>query len=459
MKASKNFIALTLSLLIIITTFRAAKGDIISSPLSLSKSAQADIVTTLTNQYSGLVTNNNISKANYGNYYSNIFSLVYSTFDETDRKQLSEKVGNWGVYKLAEENGWEKILEPIRRSMPQGPDSVYWDPKNGKVRVVEAKGGTSRLKHTFGSKQGTNRNTIRSARGVLRSLKANTEQKVASAYAIEAGKRNLLESAGCRTPHTMRIGEMGTPNLIGGWDRENVKLEAAKSKTDLIKEKPELTKVFRRAEAKLSFNVWRYRASRIMQFLQGAGAVFLGWDAYQQFKGAFAMLNDPNASDFEKGMRFASAGFHAAEFTSIALCLLESRGWLGNGVFRTAGRTAGRWFLAIAVVAETTSAVITYYDYKAGRISKRDFYKRSIGTAIFVFCTSAGAVIGGIAGASAGGVGAAPGAVAGAGIGAIVAIPIEMVADWTWNWYYRKFDAEQQRIVDRAVEVKYGVQN
>lgn len=117
----------------------------------------------------------------------------------------------------------------------------------------------------------------------------------------------------------------------------------------------------------------------------------------------------------------------------------------------------GKWFLPLAVGVEGLSAGIAYYEYSTGRIGLREFYRRSTGTAIFAVFTTGGAIIGGVVGAPAGGVGALPGAGAGAGIGALAAVPVQFVADWTWNWYYRKFDEKQRAAVDRAVERHYGL--
>ena len=119
------------------------------------------------------------------------------------------------------------------------------------------------------------------------------------------------------------------------------------------------------------------------------------------------------------------------------------------------GRVAGTWFLPIALGVEGLNAGVAYYEYSTGRISQRDFYRRTTGPAVFAVFTTGGAIIGAIAGAPEGGSGALPGA--GAYVGAWVAVPVQFVADWGWNWYYRKFDDKQREAVDRAVERYYGL--
>jgi len=36
-------------------------------------------------------------------------------------------------------------------------------------------------------------------------------------------------------------------------------------------------------------------------------------------------------------------------------------------------------------------------------------------------------------------------------------VPVQCAADWTWNWYYWKFDEQQRWAVEVAVERAYGL--
>jgi hypothetical protein len=136
-----------------------------------------------------------------------------------------------------------------------------------------------------------------------------------------------------------------------------------------------------------------------------------------------------------------------------------SLGWLGQSGLNTFGKAAGKWFLPIAVGVEGLNLTMASYEYTTGRISQRDFYRRSTGPAIFAGFTTGGAIIGGLVGASAGGVGVAPGAMTGASIGAVAVIPVQYLANQTWNWYYQDFDAQQRQRVDEAVEQFYDLQD
>ena len=200
------------------------------------------------------------------------------------------------------------------------------------------------------------------------------------------------------------------------------------------------------------------RIARGFAVLGIAGSGMLGWEAYKQSQYAWAMWSDPVLR--KTALPYLQAGFAGGRLLeSASLGLSEAARFelLGKGGLSVFGRTAGRSFLPIAVGAEGVGVSVTCYEYSIGRISKRDFYRRTTGPAIFGVFTTGGAIIGGIAGAPEGGVGALPGAAIGANIGALVAVPVQFTADWTWNWYYRNFDEKQRAAVDEAVNRHYGL--
>lgn len=134
----------------------------------------------------------------------------------------AERIGTRGAAKYAAEQGWIKILGARGRGISQGPDFVYLDPFSNRVRVIEAKGGSSQPKRTYGSMQGTNTNTIRSAQFVLKSARASQREKWAAALVIRAAQKKRLETGVVRTP----LDKQESPRLKGSWDSKNVRKEA-----------------------------------------------------------------------------------------------------------------------------------------------------------------------------------------------------------------------------------------
>ena len=371
------------------------------------------------------------------------------------RINLAEQIGEQGRARWAAERGLVKFLGSQSRGIPQGLDAVYWDPYRGRVISFESKGGTSPVKKYYGSWQGTNTNSISEAQRVLKSPKTTEIEKLQAARVIEAAKKGHLDSGVVRTPHAQ--GKPGLPVLEGSWNVENVSQEAIKAKKNLIKNNPSLRAVFVAAEKAHAWDRIKFRAGQGVAGIGIVGAVGLGWDAYQHSRDAWSMFHDPvlrgTALPY---LQLGQAAVRSSEAATLGLGSAAHLGFLGKCGLKTFGLAAGRLFLPVAFTAEGLNAGMAYYEYSNGRISRRDFYRRTTGPAIFTVFTSGGAIVGGIIGAPAGGVGVAPGAAVGAGIGATVAIPIQYLADWTWNWYYREFDVQQRRAVDKTVERFYG---
>jgi hypothetical protein len=219
-----------------------------------------------------------------------------------------------------------------------------------------------------------------------------------------------------------------------------------------------IAQTFRTAGQVQASDMLKYRAGQGVAILGLAGAGALGWDAYQQSRGAWSRFQDPTLRGTALPyMQTGIAAGRLAEAMTLGLGSATQLRLLQHARLKVLGQAAGKWFLPIAVGVEGLNAGIAYYEYSTGRINQRDFYRRSTGPAIFAVFTTGGASVGGLAGASAGGVGAVPGAAAGAGVGALVAVPVQSAADWTWNWYYWKFDEQQRRVVNVAVERFYGL--
>ena len=321
-------------------------------------------------------------------YYQRNYRIPWKEATLNQRILLAEKIGEQGRARFAAERGWIKILGFRNRGIRQGPDSVYWDKRSGRLRVLEAKGGTSPLKWTFNSRQGTNLNAIKSAERVLLASKAPLMEKVAAARVIVAAQQGRLDTGVIRTNHV--LGTPGNPKLKGEWDHANVGKEARKIKQEINHNKPGARAIFRHAHKAQSFAMLKYRAP---QGLAGIG--------------------------------FAS-------------------------------ELAGRFFTPITLGVDGLQFAMAYHQYGLGRISQRNFYRRTTGPAIDTVFTAGGAMVGGIFGMQAGGIMAIPGAITGANIGAIAAIPVQFAADYMLDRYYREFDEHQRLVVNAAVEKCYA---
>jgi hypothetical protein len=76
-------------------------------------------------------------------YYQRHYRRAWMSALPYQRTQFAERIGNQGRARYAAEQGWIKLLGSRGRGLRQGPDSVYWDPYSGRVRALEAKGGSS----------------------------------------------------------------------------------------------------------------------------------------------------------------------------------------------------------------------------------------------------------------------------------------------------------------------------
>ena len=152
-------------------------------------------------------------------------------------------------------------------------------------------------------------------------------------------------------------------------------------------------------------------------------------DAYKQSLIAWAMFNNPplKGSVLPYMQTGVSFGRMTQATTQPGILRLSNEG---------VSKFAGRLFLPVILGVEGLQFAIAYHQYGLGRISQRDFYRRTTGPAIIVVFTAGGAIVGGIIGMQAGGVPAIPGVITGANIGAILAIPVHFAADYMLDWYY-----------------------
>ena len=290
--------------------------------------------------------------------------------------------------------------------------------------------------------QGTNTNTIRSANFVLKSAKASRAQKLSAAQVIKAAQNNLLETRVVRTDHV--LGKPESPRLEGR-NVDNVRKEAVRLERELIRKKPDLVPVFREATMARKADRLKYFATtKGMATLGLTSTGFLGWDAYQQAQDAWRMFQDPalRGTILPYMQTGTAVGRGAQAAATLELSSSVRLGLLQQAGLQRFGRVASQRFLPIAVGVEGLRGGVAYYEYDSGRISQREFYRRSTGPAIFAVSTVGGGIAAGIPGAA---------------VAAIFAVPIQFAGDWMLNWYYQEFDERQIQRVNAAVYRHYGL--
>ena len=139
---------------------------------------------------------------------------------QAKRIATAQRIGEEGLTVYADRQRMPTLLDPLRKSVAIGPDSIYRDNATGKIVVLEAKGGHSRPKLTYGTPQGTNANTLHSAAGLLIAKSASPNEQFQSARLIKEAQRGNLATGIVRTPHT--LGSPQQPRLIASINNDNV---------------------------------------------------------------------------------------------------------------------------------------------------------------------------------------------------------------------------------------------
>ena len=330
--------------------------------------------------------------------YQQDYRARYLSASLGNRVAITQLIGEEGVERYAEGRGLKTLLSPLGRSTPIGPDSVFRNPLSGRVQVLEAKGGSSALKWTYGSLQGTNANAIRSAGGVLAHSGANWSEKFQAARVIKAAQSGHLETGVIRTFHV--LGTPRAPRQSVGVNFDNVAKEARQIERDLVRRNPKLGAAFRNAGFQHRMDLLAYRGARWMP----------SRDAIRESRLVAARL----------------AGFRARQVRQVGY----------------------RWLLPVAVGVAGVTVTVAYHQLVSGSISDRKFLHISASPAVLVTFTGVGALIGGVGVL---GIGAIPGAA----MGAILAIPFQLSLEWAMDRYYRDFNRAQREAVDKAVEVTY----
>ena len=323
----------------------------------------------------------------------------YNRASTEERRKISQRKGERGAARYAGDQRWKTLLSPHGRILVIGPDSTYWDSHSGKVRVIEAKGGSGRIGVFRGVRQGTNPNTIRSAKFVLISLNASWNEKLQAARIIKAAQKGHLTTGVVATRH--QSGSFLDPKLIGRWATRNVAREATQIEQWLVRQHPGSRKMLRMANFLHKVDRAKYHVARRL------------------------------------------SGFCCSTGRPIRPSALQQAG------LRRIGLAGARWLPPLAVGVGGVAIVTAYYQFASGSTSQREFYRSSAGPTILVVFTATGALIGSVA--------FGVGAVAGGSIGAMASLPVGVAADWVIERYYRDFDTRQRRLVDAAVEEFYGV--
>lgn len=354
------------------------------------------------------VANHNVSKRLFPSKVKRIliglphqsdYESDYNRASTEERRKISQGKGERGAARYAGDQRWKTLLSPHGRILGIGPDSAYWDSHSGKVRVIEAKGGSGRTGVFYGVRQGTNRNTIRSAKIVVTSLKASRNEKLQAARIIKAAQKGHLTTGVVATRH--QSGSFLDPKLNGRWATRNVAREATQIGQWLARQHPGSRKVLRMANFLHNVDRLKYQSARRLSDLGSATARSIGLSATQQ------------------------AGL------------------------RRIGLAGARWLPPLAVGVAGVAMVTAYYQFGSGLTSPREFYRSSAGPTILVVFTATGALVGSV--------GFGVGAVAGGSIGAMASLPVEVAVDWAIERYYHDFDTRQRQLVDAAVEEFYGV--
>ena len=326
----------------------------------------------------------------------NDYRARYRAASLGNRQKIAEIIGEEGVEQLASTRRLKRLLGPRGRSVSIGPDSIYQSRASGKVLVLEAKGGSSAPRLTYGSVQGTNTNTIRSAKGVLVSS-AGMAEKLQAARVIKAAQNGDLQTEVVRTRHVW--GTPLAPQRIGQVSTANVSREARVIQRELVQRNPELRPVFRKATI-------QHQAGRL---------TYLG-----------------NAMVPSGGIRSLSG------VTATSSLITAS----GRGLQR-AWQVGNRWMLPVGLGVAGVSVATYGYRFLDGDISQAEFIEASTDPAVFLSFTALGASIGAV---SSFGIGVGPGAA----IGSLMALPVMFFND-------PEPSRTQQEAIRRALREHYQI--
>jgi hypothetical protein len=126
--------------------------------------------------------------------------LAYYLTPLDERTGLIELLGEKGAEEYAAKQGWRPLMRSGDKVLRQGIDQLYVSP-DGTVVGVEAKGGVSRLKEGYGSKQGTPEWAAKAAESTAMNPRESEVARQANKQALEAMRDGKFKMATLRTPH------------------------------------------------------------------------------------------------------------------------------------------------------------------------------------------------------------------------------------------------------------------
>lgn len=120
------------------------------------------------------------------------------------RLDIVEQIGEDGADRVCREKGWSKILgkEYKTSAHRQGFDQV-WKSADGRIHVVEAKGGSSTVDWGYGYRQGTPEWAVKAAEKTLGNHAATEVEKAAARSVLNAASEGKLSVHVIRTEHVL----------------------------------------------------------------------------------------------------------------------------------------------------------------------------------------------------------------------------------------------------------------
>ena len=118
------------------------------------------------------------------------------------KRRIAEEIGERGAKDFARNRGWDPILTKADKSVghPQGFDQV-WKGIDGKIHVIEAKGGDSIISTGKVGTQGTTQWCVKVAEKTLKNHAATEAEKSAARTVLEAASKGELDIYVVQTPH------------------------------------------------------------------------------------------------------------------------------------------------------------------------------------------------------------------------------------------------------------------
>ena len=133
---------------------------------------------------------------------ANLYRQAGVSGDVQLKRRIAEEIGERGAKEFARNRGWDPILTKADKSTghPQGFDQV-WRSSDGKIHVVEAKGGESYLATGKSGTQGSTEWCVKVAEKTLKNHAATEAEKSAARTVIEAASKGKLDIYVVQTPH------------------------------------------------------------------------------------------------------------------------------------------------------------------------------------------------------------------------------------------------------------------